>query len=566
MDYSYLKIGKPNELTDTKERFKYRFFEILPGLLAWSTIGILAALSFTNPFFVAAFIIAFDLYWLIRIGYFCSHLAAAFSVMKKVEKINWFEKLKTENLNPHTHTMSVGVNWKQIHHLIVLPFYKEEEGIIRPSIEALANSAYPVKEKMIVVLASEERAGKEAQRIAERIKQNFGDKFFKFLTTIHPKDIPGELAGKGSNTAWAGKKAKELIDRLNIPYQNIIVSSFDIDTVVPPQYFARLTYIYLTTPDRLHASYQPVPLYFNNIWEAPFLSRIAAFSTTFWALLNQERPKRLKTFSSHSMPFQALVDVDFWMTDIITEDNIIFLQCFLRYDGNYRVLPLYFPVYMDANVGKNLKETAANVYRQHKRWAWGVETIPYMLYGFSKNKGIPLRKKVVLVSDYIEGFWSWATNSFIIAVFGWLPGLVGGVEFKRSVLALNLGDIAGGIGNLAMIFLVFSAFFSINLLLLRMNPHTKRGQVAKGNYFGEANPRYGVRLGGREKRKFAWLTIQWILTPFVMLALIATPAIDAQTRLMLGKYMGFWVTPKFRSNPESTEGVRGDTISTEKLK
>ena len=145
-----------------------------------------------------------------------------------------------------------------------------------------------------------------------------------------------------------------------------------------------------------------------------------------------------------------------------------------------------------------------------------------MLFGFLKNKKISFGKKLMLGFEYIDSFWSWATTSFIVAIFGWLPGLVGGTEFKISILALNLSDITSGIGSFAMIFLVFSAFFSINLLLLKM--------------------------GGFKKRQFAWLAIQWLLTPFIMVALIAIPAIDAQTRLMFGKYMGFWVTPKHRSN------------------
>ncbi|MEK7579659.1 MAG: glycosyltransferase family 2 protein [Patescibacteria group bacterium] len=503
----YLKIGKANELANRKDRIIYRSFEILPGFLAYFSIAALILLSFKRPFWAAVFIIAFDIYWIIRIAYFYSHLAAAFKVMKKVKKTDWQEKLKSENLD-----------WQKIYHLVILPFYKEGEEVVIPSIESLAESNYLVKEKMIVVLASEDRAGEEAEIISEKIKEKYGGKFYQFLITKHPKDLSGELAGKGSNTAWAGKKAKELINQLGIPHQNIIASSFDIDTVVPPDYFSRLTYVYLTTEDPLHASYQPVPLYFNNIWEAPFLSRIAAFSTTFWSLLNQERSKRLKTFSSHSMPFKALVDVDFWMTDIVTEDNIIFFQCFLKYDGNYRVIPLYYPVYMDANIGENFFQTTANVYRQHRRWAWGVETIPYMLFGFLKNKKIPLRKKIAQGFDYIESFWSWATSSFIIAIFGWLPGVVGGIEFKTSILALNLPDITGGIGSIAIIALIFSAFFSINLLL--------------------------IKFEGYKKSRFAWLALQWLFTPLIMLTLIATPAIDAQTRLIFGKYMGFWNTPK----------------------
>ena len=82
----YLKIGKATEIENKKDRLIYRSFEVLPGFLSWLSIAVLVFLSFAKPFWVAVFIIAFDIYWLIRIIYFYSHLAAAFTVMKKVKK------------------------------------------------------------------------------------------------------------------------------------------------------------------------------------------------------------------------------------------------------------------------------------------------------------------------------------------------------------------------------------------------------------------------------------------------------------------------------------------------
>lgn len=515
-EIDYLKVSHAYDLKEKKERIIFRFFEIIPGFFAWSTLILLIALSFTAPYFIAIFIIIFDIYWMIRIAYFYYHLSYAFKTMKWVLKIDWFEKLK--NLSKERGNLEI--KWEEIYHLVILPFYKEDLFLIRQTFDALSNSNYPIKEKMIVVLAGEERVLDHARNVAEEIEKEFGDKFFRFLATFHPKDILGELAGKGANATWAARKAKEIIDELGIAYENIIVSNFDIDTVVPKNYFARLTYVFLTTEDRLHASYQPVPLYLNNIWFASPLSKIAAFSTTFWGLLNQERPEKLKTFSSHSMPFKALVDVDFWKTDVVTEDNIIFFQCFLKYNGNYRVIPLYFPVSMDANMGKNSFQTIINIYRQHRRWGWGVETIPYMLYGFLKNKSISLKKKISQAFDYIESFWSWSTNSIIIALFGWLPNLVGGEKFKISVLSLNLSDVTGTILRITMFALIFSAFFSISLL------------PSKPIFFG--------------KLKYFLFAIQWLLTPILMIFFITLPGLEAQTRLMFKKYMGFWVTPKER--------------------
>jgi len=62
---------------------------------------------------------------------------------------------------------------------------------------------------MIIVLATEERAGEEAKETARIIEKEFADKFYKFLITVHPKDIEGEIIGKGANSTWAGIQVKE---------------------------------------------------------------------------------------------------------------------------------------------------------------------------------------------------------------------------------------------------------------------------------------------------------------------------------------------------------------------
>ena len=525
MRYEYLKIGRATEITEKTDRFIYRFFEILPGVLAWATLILVVLFSFVWPVAIAIFIILFDVYWFIKTVYLSLHLRVAFGQMRRNMKVNWLDRLN--ELPAGNYTLATIKSWEDIYHLILLPTYKEGPDVIRGALDALVNSNYP-KNKMLVVIAQEERAGKDFNTaIAGELLAKYRDSFLKIVTVEHPADMPGELAGKGSNIAWAGKHAKqEILDALGIRYDQVIVSALDVDTVVFPEYFGRLTYTFLTSSDPLHSSYQPVPFYTNNIWEAPSFARVVAFSSTFWHTIKQERMESDTTFSSHSMPFQALVDVGFWQTNMVSEDSRIFWQCFMRYDGHYKVEPLFYPVSMDANVAPTFWRTMINVYKQQRRWGYGVENVPYFMFGFYKNKNIGLRKKIYLISTMLERFWSWATNAIMIFILGWLPVIVGGNEFNKTVLSFNLPFLTRAIMTFAMLGLITSAILTIFVLPPRP-------------------PQYG-------KKKHAWMVLQWILFPATTILLGSLPGLEAQTRLMFGKYMGFWVTPKTRLDNKSS--------------
>lgn len=490
----------------------YRWLEILPGALAWLTFGLMFLLSWLVPVGVALFIILFDVYWLLKSIYLSLHLRHTFKLMRMNMRVNWRRRLEEEKSG----------EWEKIWHLIILPFYREPYEVIRESMDSLVRANYP-REKMIVVLAVEARGGEEALATAGRLKQEFENRFYRLLLSVHPAGLPGEIPGKGSNETWAAKQAKEkIIDPLEIPYPDILVSVFDIDTQVPPEYFGRLTYVFLNSSNRWRAIYQPVPLFTNNIYRAPAFARIVSFSTTFWQMMQQSRPERLTSFSSQSLPFVAVLDVGFWQTDVVSEDSRIFWQGYLRYDGDFRVEPLFYPVSMDANVAPTFRQTMKNLYLQHRRWGWGAENIAYILYGFWNNPRIPRSKKWYWGFNVLEGYHSWATNSLMIFALGWLPLFLGGEDFNVTLLSYNLPTITRFIITLSMAGIASSAIISILLL--------------------------PPRPGGLSWKHYALYFLQWLLLPFTLIVFGAIPAVDAQTRLMLGGRwrLGFWVTPKGR--------------------
>ena len=426
---------------------------------------------------------------------------------------NWLKELKKLK----------GRNWKDIYHVIILPTYKEGKEIIEETVESLIKSDYP-KEKMVVVLAVEERAGKLFEDEALAVARKYSDRFYKFSVVVHPDGIKGEISGKGSNTAYAGEKVKEeIIDPLQIPYENVLISTFDIDTKVFSQYFSCLTYLYLTEKNPENASYQPVPVYNNNIWDAPAFTRVVSTSNTFWQMIQQERSEKLTTYSSHSTPAKVFFEVGY-PSNIVADDSHIFWKAYLQYDGNYRVIPMYYLASMDAVQAKNLWRTIINQYKQQKRWAWGCAEIPYIMFGFLNNKKISIWHKIGHLYTIIDGFWSWATAALLLFLLGWLPILLGGQKFNFSVLSFNLPILTSQIMTVSMIGMFVSAILST--MLLPPVPEEYKWYV---KWF-----------------KKSTVFLQWIFLPVTLILFGSMPALDAQIRLMLGRYMGFWVTEKIR--------------------
>lgn len=505
--YWYLHIARATDLAGWN-RVLYRAFEMLPAILSLGTLGIFVLMAFIQPAIAAYFSIIFSIYWLFKVMYLSVHLWYGHRRMQAYLRVDWNMRL-------------AGMPHDDVFHLVIFPYYREGYAVLKESVEAIHATKWNHK-RVAIVLAAEERAGEEALRIGEQLCAEYGEEFHSMIITVHPAGLPGELAGKGANSSWAAKEAREkILDAHQIPHEQVLVSCFDSDTVVYPQYFGILTWHFLTTEDRQNCSFQPTPLYNNNIWHAPMLSRVMAYSSSFWQMIQQERPEMLVTFSSHAVGFAGLEKAGFWQRNVVSEDSRIFFNLFVRNDGAWRVVPLAYPVSMDANAASSLFQTAKNIYKQHLRWTYGAENIAYALFAFIHNPRIPLGKKVHATMVQIEGFWSLVTHPIILFFIGWLPLIVGGKSFSVTVLSYNLPVVAQWFLTAAMFGLAISAVLSMRLIPPRPPEYTRWRSVQ--------------------------LFLQWLFVPVTMVLFSAIPGLDAQLRLFFGRYMGFWVTPKSRT-------------------
>ena len=119
-----------------------RFFATLPGLLSWGTLIGLTVLAFLLPFWVAIFIIAYDVYVLVRAFYMSVHLVFAYTRLKKMKDIDWLSRCRQT---------ASDLSWEAVHHIIIFPTYQESLTVLRASLQALAQSQYPHERLHVVV-------------------------------------------------------------------------------------------------------------------------------------------------------------------------------------------------------------------------------------------------------------------------------------------------------------------------------------------------------------------------------------------------------------------------------
>lgn len=147
-----------------------------------------------------------------------------------------------------------------------------------------------------------------------------------------------------------------------------------------------------------------------------------------------------------------------------------------------------------------------------------MENFPFVVEGFIKNKNISLLNKLRRSFQLLESHVTWAVWAVILVIVGPLPILFGGTFFSQTAIAYNLPKITGLLFKFTLLTSLTWIFLSWTIL-----PPRPKGI----SWF-----------------KYVWLVLEWIFVPFIILIIGSLPAIDAQTRLMLGKYMEFNSTLK----------------------
>ena len=537
-------MRKNLEIPRGKRSLKYRFFEILPGLISYAAIILLFVLSIIEPVLGAIYlfiIIASTLVKAIGVAY---RTVQGYEVIKRAERVDW--RARVEDLaNPHeAYERLHGDNSKSYHyaehienlklmaampgeypnpektlHVIIVTAYDESIDVLRPSIQALGDSTFPTN-RMIVALAYEERGGEAMAKTAKKLHQEFKDTFKDFLLVKHPDGLPGEVVGKGPNLTYAGKYIAEYFEKKHLSVENTIVTSLDSDNHVHPKYLDSVAYEFITHPSRQRLSYQPVSLFMNNIWDAPAPTRVIAVSNSFFNVITTMRPHVLRNFASHSQPLQALIAMNFWSKRTIVEDGHQYWRSLFFFGGDYTVLPIRIPIYQDAVIDETFLKTVKAQFIQVRRWYYGASDVAYVgvrLFAKKSERPVPFWQLLPKFWRLLDGHVTLAIMAPLITFGAWVPMIMN--ASAHTMVGYNLPNIVSWIETFAMLGLVATVLVSFRML----PPRPAKYRKGKGIF----------------------MLLQWILMPLTSILYQSIAAYYAQTRLMIGKYMEkFDVTKK----------------------
>ncbi len=483
----------------------HRFLEILPGTCSWTLILFPFWGSFWVPHYVAYYIILFDIFWFYKSATLAATAIVSHLKLKASENYDWLTDAKQQD------------DFKRVHHLIIIPSYKEPLHTLERGIESIENQDLG-KKQISVCLALEAREGAEAQEKADYLTKKYKGAFANFLVTYHP-DIAREVKGKSSNQAYAIKVAKKkFVDTGLIDMAFTTVTSKDADGILNKKYLSCLTYNFLISKASRHLLFwQPVVLFYANIWRVPAPIRVMSSLSSVWQTALNSRSDRLINYSIYSTSMKLLDDVGYWDVDVIPEDWRIFFKTFFAKDGHVEVQPIFLPVYADAAESTTYFKSLVNLYEQEKRWAWGVSDDAYFIKKWLTHTHIPFWTRTVRVVKALEDHFLWPVNWFVITLGATIPVLLNPV-FAQTVMGQNLPRISFGILTSCWVFLAIILFIDI-----RQRP--KREEK--------------VTL-----LKKALVPFEFILMPVITFVFTALPGIDAHTRLMLGKYLEYRVTEK----------------------
>uniref|UniRef100_A0A914QBR0 Glycosyltransferase 2-like domain-containing protein n=1 Tax=Panagrolaimus davidi TaxID=227884 RepID=A0A914QBR0_9BILA len=318
--------------------------------------------------------------------------------------INNFRYLyKLRKFKSHKIDLSkLNTSGKVIKHLIGIAFYKEPIELMIDTLDSLASQ--PDARKKISVFAGMESGTPDKEEKTKKLHDLYDSKFEKFIVTVHPRGLPGEIPGKCSNFNFGSRMAvAELRADKNYGLDKtveLLVTTGDCDTIFGDRYFDALEEDYWKTASeqRGRTVWQSPLFYCINIHKSPFFVRATGLLRSFF-MMGYLIPWNINTMSVFSLTLKLFEDGEYVHPGYQMDDIIALIRwtCVVRQKCVIRLIPV--ATLSGPTSGKNYLEELYEWARQIRRWTIGAAEVFH--YFAIKSPRLPVTVAIVWALRFI---------------------------------------------------------------------------------------------------------------------------------------------------------------------
>ena len=505
-----------------------RLLEILPGLATWTVIaGLVVLPTLVYPTIVVGAVIVIDVYWFIRSVLVTRGIRRTFRELRQEMAIDWYGRCLALPSTAWTDPDGENFDPRQIYHAALIPTYTERYEVLQATVAAWDAASYPADRKIVAIITRTTDVG--GIENVRRLQEEFAGRFAHFWHIFDPL-VPGIVVGKSAAMAYGGPVLEQHLAEVGLDPRRVIVTDLDSDFRVHGEWLARVTWAYSQDRGRDFSIYQPVPMFHNNLWRVPAAVHVLASSSTQWQMFLHTRPQRLVTFASYSMSMQLVRDVGYWDPHVIQEDSRFYWRAFFRYGGRLRVHGVPLPFYGDCPRARTWGTTHVSQYNQIKRWAWGVSDVPFVFLNMLTHREIPLWLRAYKFTLLVFNHLMWVAMPILLFFGASIPGqlaavstwtgihFIGATDYSLTRMSDYLGYVIAGILTFTLVNVAF--LIAVDEALVP--------------------PRPAEWSLPRRVKSY----VEIFLYPIYGLVFSVIPALESQTRLMLGFYLEYRVTEK----------------------
>jgi hypothetical protein len=226
--WSYAKMTDIEIPYKEDRRGRYRFMEMLPGMVSWTILLMPFVLSLFWPIALVWGLIIYLLIWFAKAIGMNVRVIEGWRRLQHDQKLDWQQMLveleagEVTDLDAkrpkwhydnllRTQVQPLKIKPSEVINAIIIATYNEGREVLEPTIKSILASAYDMQQ-VILVIAYEGRDGAQSEPAALALVKEYGNQFMHTMAIKHPL-TEREVRGKGGNINYAGAELLKYVNK-----------------------------------------------------------------------------------------------------------------------------------------------------------------------------------------------------------------------------------------------------------------------------------------------------------------------------------------------------------------